>query len=182
MSKNRPEFDQYFMLLAKAASTRSGCNSRPTGAIVVKDDHIIATGYNGSLPGQPQCTDRGDKFCHRRSIGKDDKGENKYSECVSVHAEANAICQAAQFGIKLDGATIYTTLFPCIFCLKHIYSVGITEIIYETMYESDDPERDNYWKSLVKDLNITTRQVKLLPNTLKLIGDNVILETSRRRL
>ena len=131
------------MVIAKIVSTRSTCNSRPTGAVVVRDKHILTTGYNGSMPGAPHCSDEppvdGRPFCYRRHmhIGEYDK----YNYCRSSHAEANAIAQAARFGISLEGATLYATLAPCYVCLKLIAGARIRAVFYEYAYESSDPEK-----------------------------------------
>jgi dCMP deaminase len=179
----RLDWNKYFMAMAKLAATRSGCNSRPTGAVIVKHNRIISTGYNGTLPGQKQCTDHGTNFCLRRFGKVDDKGENKYQECPSIHAEQNAINQLAKNGgSNLENAHIFCTLFPCIFCLKNIASVGIKTVFYEIPYESDDPSRDEYWKKKCKEYKISTFQVKLTNTELNIIYQSVFNETSTRRL
>ena len=93
----RPDWHEYFMLIAKIVALRSGCNSRPTGAVIVKDKRILATGYNGPMPGAWHCTDKGSTYCFRREKGIPDI--DKYNFCRASHAEANAIAQAARFGI-----------------------------------------------------------------------------------
>ena len=106
------------MLIAKLVSTRSTCNSRPTGAVLVKDKQILATGYNGSMPGAPHCSDQvmpdGSPYCHRRALQIADV--DKYNWCRASHAEANAIAQAARHGVPIKGATLYVTLEPCTMC------------------------------------------------------------------
>lgn len=177
------KWDSYFMALAKLASTRSGCNSRPTGAIIVKDKRVIATGYNGSLPGEPQCTDNGNSFCYRRSQGKDDKGNRKYLDCKSLHAEQNALNQLAnQGGVSAKDCTMYCTLFPCIICFKNIKSCGIREIVYELPYQSDDLERDKFWKEEVENSGIKVRHYILPDQDYIIIYKNVFEITSLRRL
>ena len=179
----RIEWDDYFMSIAKLTALRSGCNSRPTGAVIVKDRRIISTGYNGTLSGKEQCTDKGERYCRRRSMGQDDSGENKYQECPSIHAEQNAINQAALLGgISLKDCILYCTLSPCSHCIKNIASVGIKEIVYETMYRSDDSERDHLWIEAMKKTFIA-RQVQLT-NTLSVaqIISNFNVVTSYRRL
>ena len=100
----RPSWDEYFMLIAKLVSTRSTCNSRPTGAVLVKDRQILATGYNGSMPGAPHCSDQvmadGSPYCHRRALNIADV--DKYNYCRASHAEANAIAQAARYGVAIE--------------------------------------------------------------------------------
>ena len=115
------------MLIAKLVSTRSTCNSRPTGAVLVKDKQILATGYNGSMPGAPHCSDQvmpdGSPYCHRRALNIADV--DKYNYCRASHAEANAIAQAARYGVAIKGATLYVTLQPCFVCLKLLATAQI---------------------------------------------------------
>ena len=139
----RISWNEYFMLLAKVAALRSTCNSRPTGAIIVKDKRVIATGYNGSLPGKPQCSDEGGEFCYRRSI--EGREIDKYNICPANHAEANAIAQAAKMGISIRESTMYCTLFPCLVCAKLMKISGVVKVYYELLYESSDQERDEEW-------------------------------------
>lgn len=180
--KTRLDWDKYYMLQAKIVAIRSGCNSRPIGAVIVKDKRIIATGYNGTLPGQTQCTDRGENFCLRRSLKVDDLGEKKYQECPSIHAEQNAINQIAfNGGVSLYGASIYCTVFPCIFCLKNISSVGVKKIYYELIYESDDKERDSFWIKKASELRLETKQISLSKEDKKIIIPYIKNITSIRR-
>ena len=91
-SSARPSWDDYFLMLAKLAATRSTCLSRPTGAVIVLDRQVLATGYNGSMPGATHCLD--EEECYRRKIRGYDE-DNKYDVCRAIHAEANALAQAA---------------------------------------------------------------------------------------
>ncbi len=150
---NRPSWDEYFLMLAKLVSARSTCNSRKTGAIIVRNNRILATGYNGAVHGAPHCTDKGPDFCFRRSIGAHDG--DKYNYCLSSHAEVNAIDQAARFGISLENATLYCTLEPCNWCFKQLIQAGIREIYYEEAYESKNREFDLFWRRIMEsDQNI----------------------------
>jgi dCMP deaminase len=128
----RPSWDEYFMMIAKLSAVRSTCLAFPVGAVIVKDRQILATGYNGSPPGSPHCTVQG--FCYE---GLQKCTDNNLPS-RSIHAEANAIAQAAKHGIRTDGAAIYVTLEPCLACLKLIISAGIKEIFYETEFNSGD--------------------------------------------
>jgi dCMP deaminase len=136
------------MLLAKLVSVRSTCNSRKTGAVIVRNNRILATGYNGAVHGAPHCLDRGPDFCLRRSIGAHDA--DKYNYCLSSHAEVNAIDQAARFGISLDGAVLYCTLEPCNWCFKQLIQAGIKEIYFEEGYDSKNREFDLYWRQIME--------------------------------
>ncbi len=151
----RPSWDSKFMLEAKLAVVRSTCISRPTGAVIVRDNRILTTGYNGALSGMPDCLSDG--ACYRRAYNLPE-GPSKYDFCRSSHAEKNAIAFAARDGIKIEGATLYCTLHPCIDCAKLIVASGIKEVVYELGYESGDKERDNHWMKFLKDCKIKVRQ------------------------
>ncbi|MGD9156847.1 MAG: deaminase [Desulfobacteraceae bacterium] len=180
---NRLPWNKYFMALAKLAAVRSGCNSRPTGAVIVSGRRVVATGYNGSMPGEPQCTDKGPKFCLRRELGRDDSGIKKYQDCPSIHAEQNAINQIAEFGgIGLRGSVLYCTLFPCIHCLKNIKRVGITKIYYELIYQSDDEERDRYWLKKAEEYKLETEEIHFTHSEINQIKRIIMSFTSDRRL
>jgi dCMP deaminase len=154
---NRPNWHEYFMMLAKLVSVRSTCNSRKVGAVIVRSNRILATGYNGAVHGAPHCIDRGPDFCMRRTIGAHDA--DKYNYCISSHAEVNAIDQAARFGIPLEGAVLYCTLEPCNWCFKQLIQAGIKEIYYEQVYESKNREFDVFWRQVMEsDENIQILQ------------------------
>jgi len=181
----RPDWNEYFMVIAKIISTRSTCNSRPTGAVIVRDKQILSTGYNGSMPGAPHCIDNktkdGSPFCFRRSVKAPEI--DKYNFCRSSHAEANAISRAARFGISLDGAAIFTTLAPCYVCLKLIANAGIKYVFYEYDYESENKKRDDHWRSVISESPIEKiKQQKVSDNTCLLIFKALQFPTSKRRL
>ena len=118
---NRVSWDRYFMNLAREAATRSTCPRKAVGAIIVRDKAVLATGYNGSLRGLPHCTEVGCLM------------ENDH--CVrTVHAEANALLQAARHGVTIEGADIYVTASPCWMCFKLIVNAGIRRILYGDFY------------------------------------------------
>ena len=166
------------MLLAKLAASRSTCLSRPNGTVIVKNKRVIATGYNGSMPGVTHCSDEG--FCYRRSIEAGDSG--KYDFCRSIHSEANALAQAARFGTSVEGADVYNTLMPCYVCTKLLASAGIKTVFYELEYESIDKKRDRLWKEAIKDAGIKIRKLKIKTRTLKFVKPFVEQQTAKRRL
>ncbi|MBI4450710.1 dCMP deaminase family protein [Candidatus Woesearchaeota archaeon] len=125
----RPSWDEYFMSIAKAVSTRSNCIKRKVAAIVVKDKRIISTGYNGTPRGVKNCAEGGCPRCNSFAAGG-----TKLDECRCSHAEENAIVQAAYHGVTIRGATIYTTFSPCMTCAKMIINAGITEVIFSADY------------------------------------------------
>jgi dCMP deaminase len=129
LGQQRSSWDQYFMDIARQVATRATCDRKHVGALLVRDRTILSTGYNGSIRGLPHCDDVG----HMMENG----------HCVAtVHAEANAIIQAAKNGVGIDGATIYTTASPCWPCFKLIANSGCTRIVYGEFYR--DPRIFEY--------------------------------------
>jgi dCMP deaminase len=117
----RSSWDQYFMDIAKQVATRATCDRKHVGAVLVRDRTILSTGYNGSIRGLPHC----DEVGHMMENG----------HCVAtVHAEANAILQAAKNGVRIDGATLYTTASPCWPCFKLVANSGCLRIVYGEFY------------------------------------------------
>jgi len=181
----RPSWDEYFMLIAKLVSTRSTCNSRPTGAVLVKNKQLLASGYNGSMPGAPHCSDQampdGSPYCHRRVLKIADV--DKYNYCRASHAEANAIAQAARYGVAIKGASLYVTLQPCFVCIKLLATAQIERVYYELAYESQDPLRDAFWEAAVQEAGFQDfRQLSVPPEALAYILPSLGEGTSRRRL
>ncbi|HIP62540.1 MAG TPA: cytidine deaminase [Archaeoglobus profundus] len=117
------------MELAKVVAKRSTCLRQKVGAIIVKDKRILATGYNGAPSGMAHCLDIG---CEREKL-KIPSGERQ-ELCRGLHAEQNAIIQAARFGICIDGSILYTTHCPCITCAKMIINAGIKKVVYGKEY------------------------------------------------
>ncbi len=166
------------MMLAKLAASRSTCVSRPTGAVIVKDRQILATGYNGSLHSQPHCID--DNKCFRRGLSWPE--EMKYDMCRSAHAEANTIALAAKKGVSVEGATIYCTLEPCITCTKLVVMSGIKRIVYEHGYDSPIVQRDDYWKEVLATSGAKVEKLTLNKHTIEYATGFLKPETSKRRL
>lgn len=128
-SKKRPSWDDYFMKMAQVISERSTCLRRQVGAVIVKDKQILSTGYNGSPTGLQHCAEVG---CLRQKL-QIPSGE-RTEICRAVHAEQNALVQAAKFGVKIEGAVIYITHQPCVLCTKMIINAGIKQVIYANPY------------------------------------------------
>ena len=139
----RPDIDEYFLEIAHVVAKRSTCLKRAVGAVLVRDKHIISTGYNGSPKGMPHCIS-----CNRPISGVN------HELCKGVHAEANAIIQAAIHGASVKGCTLYCTTFPCNICAKMLTNAGINDIIVEEEY--DDPLS----MQLLSDAGINVRMVK----------------------
>lgn len=133
----RPTWNEYFMELAVLTAQRSTCLRRQVGAVIVKDRHIIATGYNGAPRGIKHCEDRGGCLRQKMNIPSGERHEL----CMALHAEQNAIIQAASLGQSVEGATIYVTHQPCVICAKMIINAGIQEIIVQEGYP-DQLSRD----------------------------------------
>jgi dCMP deaminase len=126
----RPDWDSYFMNIARVVATRGNCLRRQVAAVIVKDQRIISTGYNGTPRGVKNCCEGGCARCAGEAPSGTDLGE-----CVCSHAEENAITQAAYHGIALKGATLYSTMSPCLICAKMIINAGVVEVVYESEYE-----------------------------------------------
>lgn len=127
--RRRPSWDQYFMEIAGLVSSRSTCLRRQVGAVLVRDKHIIATGYNGAPRGAAHCLDRG---CFREKLGIP-SGERQ-EVCRGTHAEQNAIIQAALHGVSTDGSTLYCTHQPCVLCTKMLINAGVGKVVYRGDY------------------------------------------------
>lgn len=132
----RPSNDEYFMEMAQLVSSRSTCLRRKVGAVIVKEKRVLSTGYNGSPKGTKHCEELG---CIRVKMNV--PSGTRHELCRGVHAEQNAVTQAAYFGVSVDGATIYTTTYPCSMCAKILINAGIKEIVYSEGY-ADDLSKD----------------------------------------
>ncbi len=125
----RPGWDEYFMQVAEVVSRRSTCIRRNVGAVIVKDKRILTTGYNGAPSGLPHCIDVG---CLREQLGIP-SGE-RHEICRGLHAEQNALIQAAKYGISVQGSTIYSTHEPCSLCAKMLINADIVRVVYGVDY------------------------------------------------
>jgi len=123
----RPDIDSYFVQIARVVSSRSTCLHRQIGAVIVKGKQIVSTGYNGAPAGHPHCLDVG---CAREGVPSGQRSEL----CRAAHAEQNAINFAARHGISIEGATLYTTTYPCSWCAKSVVNAGIARVVFEQDY------------------------------------------------
>lgn len=128
----RPPWDEYFLQLADLVATRSTCLRRHVGAVLVKDERIIATGYNGAPRGMAHCLDLG---CLREEKGI--PSGQRYELCRGVHAEQNAIINAAYYGISTSNSVLYCTNQPCIICARMIINAGIKAVIHRGNFKDD---------------------------------------------
>ena len=127
----RPTWDQYFMTITRQVAERSTCLRAKVGAVIVRDKNILATGYNGAPAGLPHCTDVG-CLIYRSTTPSGDLEENCF-RCI--HAEMNAIAQAAKNGAGIRDAAVYVTHTPCIQCFKVLINTGIKRIVYDKPYK-----------------------------------------------
>ena len=140
-SFERPNWDEYFMLQAELAKLRSNCMTRQVGAVIVRKNRQLATGYNGTPPGIKNCFDGGCKRCQLRMEGKIESGAS-LDRCLCNHAEANAIMHCAILGIEagIAGAILYTTFVPCLECTKMAITIGIKKFVCLDSYPETDFE------------------------------------------
>ena len=129
---HRPSWDEYFMTLANQVATRTTCVRRGVGCVLVRDKRILATGYNGAPTGLRHCYETG---CLRQQLNVP-SGQN-HELCRALHAEQNALIQAARYGISVEGATLYVNTQPCVLCAKMIINAGIVEVVYQNPYPDE---------------------------------------------
>ena len=146
--EERPSYDDYFMEMAHVVSKRSTCVRRRVGAILVKDKHILSTGYNGAPKGLKHCSELG---CIREDM--DVPSGQRHELCRGLHAEQNAIIQAAVFGVSIKESVLYCTNTPCVVCVKMLINAGVKEIVYSGDYP------DELAKKMINESNIKIRNL-----------------------
>ena len=146
------KWDKRFMEMAEVVASWSSCfqENRHVGAVIVKEKRILTTGYNGAPSGIESCAEKGE--CLRRKLNI--PSGTKHERCYAVHAEQNAIAQAAKLGISVEGATLYCTHQPCVICAKIIINSGIKKVIYKYGYP-DDFSLELFKEAGVEVLNFT---------------------------
>ena len=144
------KWDKRFMEMARLVSTWASCyrQGRKIGAVIVLDKRVMTTGYNGAPAGVRTCTERCE--CLRDKLGI--ASGTRHEVCYAVHAEQNAIIQAAKLGIRIDGATLYCTHQPCILCAKMIVNSGIRRVVYEQGYP------DNFSQEIFSEAGVTVER------------------------
>ncbi|MFO7748483.1 MAG: cytidine/deoxycytidylate deaminase family protein [Desulfobacteraceae bacterium] len=150
-SLERPSWDDYFMEMAKLAASRATCLRRKVGAVLVKDRRLLCSGYNGAPSGLPHCSETG---CLREQLLVP-SGE-KHELCRGVHAEQNAIIQAACHGVSIRGAVLYCTNQPCSICAKMIVNAGIEKVYFQDGY-NDPMAEEMFYQAGVMFKELTTR-------------------------
>jgi dCMP deaminase len=143
---DRPDNDTYFMRMAELAATRSTCLRRNVGAVVVKEKRVLTTGYNGAPKGLKHCAEVG---CVR--LTNNIESGTRHELCRGVHAEQNAVIQAAYFGVSIKDSTIYTTNYPCVMCAKILVNAGVREIVCRDDYV------DALSRKVLEESNMTVR-------------------------
>ncbi|OGX52140.1 MAG: cell division protein DedD [Omnitrophica WOR_2 bacterium RIFOXYB2_FULL_45_11] len=150
----RPDWDEYFLGIIQEVAKRATCDRGKAGCIIVKDKRILATGYVGSPAGQPHCDEAGHMM---RDVVSPDGSISKH--CIrTIHAEQNAICQAARFGIPLEGSTLYCKMEPCFTCAKMIVNCGIKKVVCAGCYHAAQPSRELLKKAKVE-LRVLSQEV-----------------------
>lgn len=145
----RVSWDEYFLQIAALAATRSTCLRRNVGCVLVRDRHVLATGYNGVPAKAPHCADKG---CLRQE--RNIPSGQRMDICRAVHAEANAIAQCAKLGVCVQGATAYVTVTPCSKCAALLVQAGVTAVVSSGVYPDEDT------KAILEEANVT---VKIIP-------------------
>jgi dCMP deaminase len=129
----RPDWQEYFLKIMDTVAERANCDRGRAASVIVRDKRVIATGYVGAPAGLPTC----DEVGHLIKVAFDERGGQK-KHCVrTTHAEANAIAQAARYGISIDGATIYIKMTPCLDCTKLLVNAGIKKVVCRKRYHAD---------------------------------------------
>jgi len=145
----RPDWDEYFLQIARLVAGRATCLRRKVGAVLVKDKRILATGYNGAPMGIKHCSETG---CLRQKL-KVPSGQ-RHELCRGLHAEQNAIIQAAYSGVNINRSTLYVTNQPCIICAKMIINAGIKRIVTSSAYPDKEAQK------ILKEAKITINKRK----------------------
>jgi len=149
IDQKRPDWDNYFLELAELVSKRATCLRRKVGAVVVKDRHILSTGYNGAPKNVRHCASAG---CIRSELNI--PSGQRHELCRGLHAEQNAIIQAALYGISLDGSTLYCTNLPCSICAKMIINAGIKNVVASEGYP------DKMTSSFFKEAKVKVKYIR----------------------
>jgi len=149
--KKRPNWDEYFLGIAKVVALRSNCVKRKVASVIVKDKRIIATGYNGTPRGVQNCSEGGCPRCNQMATSG-----TKLEDCLCSHGEENAITQSAYHGVRIKDSTLYTTFSPCLLCTKMIINGGIKEVVFNVDYPLGETSM-----KLLKEAGVQIRKVKL---------------------
>lgn len=141
ISNTEPSTHEYFMGIAMAVRKRADCVGHKIGAVIVRDDRIVSTGYNATPEHMKRCRDGG---CYRCAHRDKYPSGTKYDLCICVHAEQNAVIAAARFGIAIAGSTLYTTTQPCFNCTKEMLQANVHAVYYKHIWEPDPDFKAEY--------------------------------------
>jgi dCMP deaminase len=159
MNNKRPDWDEYYMGIAHAVSVRGTCDRGKTGCVIVKDKHVLAAGYVGSPAGLPHCDDAG----HQLKKVMHEDGTITQHCFRTIHAEQNAISQAAKHGTSINGSTLYIMMTPCRVCAMIIINSGIKRVVCEKKYHGGKESEDMFKKAGVK-VEYLTKKLMEYPN------------------
>lgn len=155
----RPSWDDYFMSIMEVVGTRATCDRGRSGAVIVKDKHILTTGYVGAPPGIAHCDDVGHEM---HKVTNEDKTESNH--CIrTTHAEQNAIIQGARYGVNLTGSTIYCKMTPCYVCAKLIITAGIVRVVAQKDYHAAGRSKEIFKEAGVE-LEILKGEMEIYKN------------------
>jgi len=154
--KIRPSWDKYFLGLVNATSKRATCDRGESGCVITRDNHILVAGYVGSPRGFDHCDDVGHLF--KEVI--DENGTVKHNCWRTVHAEQNAICQAARIGTSLENSTLYCTMTPCRICAMLLIQCGITRVVCEYDYHAGTESKEMFKKAKIEFVCINDGKTK----------------------
>lgn len=155
----RPSWDQYFLQMIEHVATRATCDRGRSGCVIVKDRRVLCTGYVGSPPGISHC----DEIGHLMKTVIDEDGTTRQHCVRTIHAEQNAICQAARYGIPIEGATLYCRMEPCRVCAMLIIGVGIKHVVCQRRYHAAGETRAMFAEAGVE-LTVAEDQLEQYPN------------------
>ncbi len=184
MDKDLPERDEYFMTIAMAVRRRANCLGNRVGAIIVRDNRIISTGYNGTPENMNNCLDGGCLRCKKRNEYPSGVG---YDLCICVHAEQNALLAASRFGIPVESSAVYTTLRPCFGCTKEMLQARIDRVLYLHDWSHPDEDKQAQYDQLqarfpngVKKLELDDPDAKWALSALRAKGKGHVDETGHQ--
>ena len=159
-NRERPDRNTYFMGIAFAVRERADCMGQKVGAVIVIEDRIVSTGYNGTPTKMRNCSDGGCNRCANR--GRKYQSGTAYDLCICVHAEQNALLSAARFGISVQGGTVYTTTQPCFGCLKEMLQARISAVYYRNPWTATrDQDQESQYKNLQDEFEHGVHQLNI---------------------
>ncbi len=157
--RSLPDFSEYYMNIAFAVRRRANCKGYKVGAVLVVENRVVSTGYNGVPEGMTNCLDGGCDRCGQPEKYQSGVG---YDVCICVHAEENALLAGARFGIAVDGGTIYTTVKPCFGCMKELHQAGIAAVRFHKDWSHPDPGLRSQYRALESKFHSGIKRVEIV--------------------